>query len=187
MKTLSEKLDVFFSTCSTEAYQCCFLRFVSSLEHESIQATPGCSIMHGEESGTIISCALKRPSDVITQTMLSDVLPMSSRRRRSQTSFQCCHAVDALRRPSALVMQMMRSDVLPMSSCRRCSAYQLAPGALSLRFSALTQLIKRQHCSNGRLQKEATFPPFTARSLILDLAGGCRPSASVVGHYMTKA
>lgn len=59
----------------------------------------------------------------------------------------------------------------------------LAPGVRSLRFSALTQLIKRQHCSNSRLQKEATFPPCLPRGL-LDLAGGCRPS--IVGHYMTN-
>lgn len=145
MKTLSEKLDVFFSTCSTEAYQCCFLRFVSSLEHESIQATPGCSIMHGEESGTIISCALKRPSDVVTQTMLSDILPMLSCSRRSQTSFCCRHADDALRCPSDVVMQTMLG--IPVGSWSPVSEIQCADTAHKTAALLQWQASERGHIS----------------------------------------
>lgn len=145
MKTLSEKLDVFFSTCSTEAYQRCFLRFVSSLEHEPIQATPGCSVMRGEESGPIISCALKRPSDVVTQTTLSDILLLSSCRQRSQTSFQCCHAVYALRRPSAVVTQKMLGT--PVGSWSPVSEIQCADTAHKTAALLQWQASERGHIS----------------------------------------
>lgn len=65
MKTLPEKLGVLFSTCPTEAYQRCFLRFVSMSPYRLL----------------LVAAQCVQRTQAQSLHVLSDVLPMSSCRR----------------------------------------------------------------------------------------------------------